>query len=192
MRNLRRELYKKQKVVIYGLLTLCLLFGNYRLFFRPTVGSLIKTVPKAIDLQRKLNFARSAVANIPKYKQQTKELNRKLSSYKKKFSTQQEISSLLKELSDMARSAGVKIVALKPHPAVVASKKKDSNSAYKKFPISIQAACGYHQLGTFLNKLENAGIFMRVTDIKMTGNSRNPREHLVQILVNTYIITGTL
>lgn len=192
MRSLRLEIYKKQRLIIYVLITLCLLFGNYKLFFKPTIGSLIKTLPKARELQRNLNFARDAMVNIPKYKKQIEELRSELSSYRKKFSTKQETSYLLKELSEMAKNSGVKIIAIKPHAAVIATQQGVSKGVYQKFPISIQAVCGYHQLGSFLNKLENADIFMRVTDINITSNPQDSLAHLVNILLNTYIITESL
>jgi len=59
---------------------------------------------------------------------------------------------------------------------------------YQKFPISINAACGYHQLGTLLTRLENADTFMRVADIRITANPQNRTEHMVFILVNTYVL----
>lgn len=192
MKNLRREIYKKQRLLIYVVVTLCLLFGNYKLFFKPTIGSLIKTLPRARELQRDFNFARKSVADIPAYKKQIEQMQGELSSYRKKFSTKQETSYLLKELSEMAKNSAVKIIAIKPYSAVIAAPQDAAKGAYQKFPISIQAICGYHQLGLFLNKLENADTFMRVTDINIASNPADPLAHQVYILVNTYIITESL
>lgn len=188
MKNWKHEIYKRQKIIVYGVITLCLLIANYKLFFRPTVRSLIKTLPQVRELQRKVNFARNAVANIQTYKKQIEELRSSLSLYKKRFSTKQEIFSLLQGLSEIAKSSGLKIIAIKPHPAVIATQKDTKTGAYQKFPISINARCGYHQLGRFLNKLENADTFMRITDISITSNPQDPLEHQIYILVNTYII----
>lgn len=187
MRNWKQEIYKRQKLIIYGLVTLCLFFANYKLFFKPTLASLWKTLPQVSRLQRKVDSARNAIANIPRYKEQIGSLRNRLSLYKKKFSTKQQISLLLKGLSETAESTGVKIITIKPHPVVTAAQ-QDASSSYQKFPISIMASCGYHQLGSFLNKLENAEAFMRVTDIGITSDSENPLEHQVYLLLNTYIL----
>jgi Tfp pilus assembly protein PilO len=157
------------------------------LFIKPTISSLADTSPKVRDIQRRLNLTRQDIANIATYKMQVEDLRKRLSAYKKKFSTTQQIDPLLKELSEMAQISGVKIIAIKPHLTATQIQQNLANVAYQKFPISITAICSYHELGTFLNKLENADIFMRVTDIKIIGNAENPAEHDVYILVNTYV-----
>jgi len=174
---------------MYGVITFCLLFANFKLFFKPTINSLKETLPQVKELQSKVIFVRNSIANIPRYKIQIEDLRKKLSFHKKKFSTKKEISYLLKELSDMAKDSGVKITAIKPYPAITTAELDGATTAYQKFPISIKATCGYHQLGSFLSELENADTFMRISDIRITETSQNPLEHLVYILVNTYIIT---
>lgn len=186
MISFKQEINKKQKFIAFGLLALCLVVADLRLFVGPTLKSIKTTGPQLSQAQRKYAFAKSAVVNIPRYKQQIDEFNSKLSLHKKRFSTNKEISSLLKELSTTARNTGVKIVAVRPH----APQEEVSEEAYRRFPISINAVCGFHQLGVFLNSLENADTFMRVTDIKITSDPADIKGHQVYILINTYIISG--
>jgi len=191
LKNFRQELLKNQKLVVYGIITLCLLVANYAFFLKPTMASLAKTTPKLRQLQRELAVSQNAVASILKYKAQIEEMRERLSSQKKKLSTKQEISSLLKGLSEIAKDSGVKILSIKPYPAVAGVGQDMSSGTYQKYPISIKAICGFHQLGTFLNKLENADTFMRVSDIKITAGSKDFTQHLVYVLVNTYILNET-
>jgi len=191
LKNFRQELAKNQKLVIYGIITLCLLIANYSLFLRPTMASLSKTTPKLRQLQRQLATDENAVASISRYTAQIAEMRKKLSKQKKKLSTKQEISSVLKGLSEIAKDSGVKILSIKPYPAVTGQQQSTISSAYQKYPILIKAVCGYHQLGTFLNKLENADTFMRVSDIKITADAKDYTQHLAYVLVNTYILNET-
>jgi Tfp pilus assembly protein PilO len=155
------------------------------------MASLAKTLPKLRQLQRELAVWENAVANIPRYKAQIEGMRERLSNQKKKLSTKQEISSLLKRLSEIAKDSGVKILSIKPHPAVAGQQQDMASGTYQKYPISIKAVCGYHQLGIFLNKLENADTFMRVSNIKITANPENFTQHFIYILVNTYILNET-
>ena len=189
MKNFREELLKNQKIIVYGIITLFLLIANYVLFLKPTMASLAKSTPKLKQMQRKLAVDQNAVACIPRYKAQIEEMRGKLSRYKKKLSTKREISSLLKRLSEIAKDSGVKILSVKPYPAVAGAQQNMVSSAYQKYPISIEAVCGYHQLGVFLNELESADTFMRVSDIKITADSKDFTQHRVYILINTYILT---
>ncbi|MFH1868543.1 MAG: type 4a pilus biogenesis protein PilO [Candidatus Omnitrophota bacterium] len=190
MKNFKQGLNDKQKIIALVIFAVCLLYADMQLFIGPTMRAMKTTGPKVKELKQKYVFAKNSAVNIPKYKQQIEQFNDKLSLHKMRFSTNQEISTLLKELSTTARNTGVKIVAVKPHTPVVNTKDAGSQEAYKRFPISIRAVCGYHQLGVFLNNLENAETFMRVTDIRILSDSKDIKAHQVYLLVNTYIISG--
>ena len=189
MKNLKQKIYKNQKLVIYGIIAFCIISADYVLFFKSLIADLKKTLPQAAQVHSRLTNANNAVVNIPRYEAQIKELRSRLSSYNKRFSTQQQISSLLQELSDIAKNSGVKITSVKPHSAVTQAQQGTATAVYKKFPISITATCGYHQLGIFLNNLENADTFMRIADISITADTNKSSERAVYIVVNTYILT---
>jgi len=191
LKNFKWKLLKNQKLIVYGIITLCLLMANYTLFLKPTMASLSKAMPKLRQLQRKLVVDQNLIAGIPGYKARIEAMRKSLSQQKKKLSTKQEISSLLKGLSEIAKDSDVKIVSIKPHAAVAGKRQSTASGAYQKYPISIKAVCGYHQLGTFLNKLENADIFMRVSDINITADPNDLTQHLIYVLVNTYILNET-
>ena len=62
--------------------------------------------------------------------------------------------------------------------------------AYQEIPIMISARSGYHELGSFISKLENADRFMEVSDIKLKANSANFRKHNVELIVSTYLLVN--
>jgi Tfp pilus assembly protein PilO len=190
LRDLKTQIIKNQKLVICGVIALCLLLADYMFFLKPSVLSLIKTVPQLRNLKNQLATDRNLAANIQSYKIQIERMRNMMSSYKKKFSTAQETAYLLKGLSDMAKESHIKIAYIKPHPAVETRPAGASAGVYHKFPISIKAVCGFHQLGVFLSKLENDETFMRVSDLKISSDEKDPSSHLVYILVNTYLLSG--
>jgi Tfp pilus assembly protein PilO len=189
LKNFKDKLVKNQKIIIYGIITVSLLIVNYTLFLKPTISSLSETMPKLAQMRRQFADSSSLVASIPRYKAQIEHMREGISLHGKKFSTSQEISELLKDLSDMAKDSNVKIISIRPHPAIEARSADTGSGAYQKFPISIRAICGYHQLGAFLNKLENDDTFMRVSDIKIEADQNDLSQHVVNILVNTYVLS---
>jgi Tfp pilus assembly protein PilO len=188
LKDLKAQISKNQKLIIYGLIAFCAVAADFTLFLKPTLADLKKTLPEIAKLKRRLTAAKSARLDIPGLNGQIKDLNERLSSYNKKFSTKEEKASLLEELSSMAKESDVKILAVKPYTPVV-QQPQAAGGAYQKFPILIKAKAGYHQLGTFINKLENASTFMRITYLKITGNAQTPMEHDAELVVNTYILT---
>jgi Tfp pilus assembly protein PilO len=189
LKDFKAEILKNQKIILYGIITFSLVFANYRLFLKPAFSSLIQTTPRLNQAKRQLASDRGMVDSIPRYKGQIEQMRQAMSAHKKKFSTVQEISGLLKDLSEIAKSSGVKILSIKPHPMVESRADNLAASAYQKFPISIRAVCGYHQLGVFLNRLENNETFMRVSDIKIVSDQKQPTQHMVYVLVNTYVLS---
>jgi Tfp pilus assembly protein PilO len=188
LKDFKAEIIKNQKLILYGIITLLIVIANYNFFLKPTLASLSQTGPKLARAKQQLLSDQGLVSNIPRYKSQIEQMREAMLSYKKGFSTKQEIAELLKDLSDMARDSDVKIVSIKPHALIDTPPLNIDQSAYQKFPISIKAVCGYHQLGEFLNKLENDETFMRVSDIRISYDQKDPTQHLVYVLVNTYIL----
>jgi Tfp pilus assembly protein PilO len=189
LKDFKAEIVKNQKLILYGIITLALVFANYRLFLKPIFSSLVQTTPRLNQEKKQLVSDQSMVSNIPRYKTQIEQMREAMSAHNKKFSTEQEISELLKGLSEIAKASGVKIVSIRPHPMVESKADSFTSSVYQKFPISIRAVCGYHQLGVFLNRLENNETFMRISDIKIVSDQKESTQHLVYILVNTYVLS---
>lgn len=187
--NIKQLLDQNRLMVVGGFLLICIIFADYKIFLHPMVSKMAAISPQVKEKQSRLDNAQRIVVNISNYEKQITDLTNKLSPHNKRFSTKQQISALLESLSMMANSSGVKITAVVPHTVVSQAKENTTDGGYQKFPISIRAIGGYHQLGVFANKLENADTFMRVADIKVESSSRSTLEHDISIFVNTYVLT---
>ncbi|MDP3804073.1 MAG: type 4a pilus biogenesis protein PilO, partial [Candidatus Omnitrophota bacterium] len=126
------------------------------------------------------------IANIDKYKSEIGAYKDKVERYERMLPAEQEIPTLLESLSGMARSSGVKIVGITP--VAISEEKKQEGQIYREIPILISAKSGYHELGNFLDKLEDSDRFMKVADIEIKANKAAPRKHDVEQLVLTYVL----
>ena len=188
MKNFHADIKKNQKIILYAIIAISLLYADYSLLIKPTLTSIGKTGPMLAQTRRQLAADKSLVANAASFKSQIQDIKEKMAYFDKRFSTKQEISEILSGLSGMAKDSQVKIVSIRPHPAIDVQSAGTGVGVYQKFPISIHATCGYHQLGTFLNRFAKEDIFMAVSDIKITADSKDPSQHLVYLLVNTYVL----
>ena len=57
---------------------------------------------------------------------------------------------------------------------------------YFSVPVQIHATASTHELGNFLSKLETGPSFFKVTDLKITATTTDPRRHSVELMVETY------
>jgi Tfp pilus assembly protein PilO len=95
----------------------------------------------------------------------------------------------LENLSEMAKDSNIKIVGIVPAISYFKDDKSANKSQiYREIPILITAKSGYHELGHFLNNLENADRFMKVADIDIKSNKTSPKKHDVELMVCTYIL----
>jgi Tfp pilus assembly protein PilO len=189
LKNFKARLIKNQRPVIYGIITICLLIADYSLFLRPIFTSIKETMPCLGQMKRQLAADRALVANIPVFQSQIEAMRETMASSNKGFSNKQEISQLLAGVSDMAKDSGVKIVSIRPHTVVDTPAGNMGSGICQRFPISIRAICGYHQLGAFLSRFANDETFIRVADISIKSDPKDPLQHMAYILVNTYILS---
>ncbi|MFH1645655.1 MAG: type 4a pilus biogenesis protein PilO [Candidatus Omnitrophota bacterium] len=187
MKNLMDE-FNKNQLAVFGIGLLIILILDCSFFIGPSFKSLQAISAALNGAKIQLANAQRETAQLAAYENNIKLLNDKISLYKKKFSTKQQIGLLLESFSAIAKKTGVKIVSVRPHDDSPSLRTAEKESLYKRFPISINALCSYHALGKFLDSLEDADIFMKVTDLKIKSSSSAPLEHGVYILVNTYII----
>lgn len=175
---------KRQKILVFAVIGLIILIVYFQFLLKPRVESLILVFLQVNQTFEKLNQAKEDIANVPKFKRRIEELKGKISSYEKNMPTQKEIPALLGELSKFAKDTDVKILAILP----LGKTKEVGKEPYLEVPICIKAKTKYHNLGFFINKLETAGRFMKVSDIKIQSNSATPRLHNVQLIVSAYCL----
>jgi len=157
--------------------------------FVPQVVSVFKLSGDVGKMKSELRSARVVIKDFERLKNDLKESSQKVESYEKKLPAEQEIPALLENLSNMAKESDIKIVGIVPAMSYF----KDDKSVkkiliYREIPILITAKSGYHELRSFLNKLENADRFMKVVDIDIKSNKASPKKHDVELMVCTYVL----
>jgi type IV pilus assembly protein PilO len=157
--------------------------------FIPQAVSVFTLSRNVGKMKSELRSARLVIANTDKLKNDLQEHSEKVESYEKKLPAEQEIPTLLENLSNMAKDSDIKIVSIVPAMSYLKDDKSVKKSPiYREIPIAITAKSGYHELGHFLNNLENADRFMKVVDIDIKANKASPKKHDVELMVCTYIL----
>ena len=174
----------KKQMTLIALVALFAVTVYFNFVLKPHVTSCVRAVIKVNKLHSDLKSAQADIRNIGKYKNSLDAHKEKVERYEKMLPAEQEIPNLLENLSAMAKSSSVKIVGITP--AVTKQAQKDQ--IYQEIPILISAKSGYHELGKFLDNLENSDRFMKVADIAIKSNYTTPRKHDVELLILTYIL----
>jgi len=175
---------KKEMMIFIALAALFVVVVYFNFVLRPHATSCVCAVIKMNKLHSDLKSARANIRNIGKYKSDLDAYKEKVERYEKMLPAEQEIPNLLESLSGMAKSSSVKIVGITP----AVTKQAQKGQIYQEIPILISAKSGYHELGRFLDSLENSDRFMKVVDIAIKSNTATPRKHDVELLILTYIL----
>ncbi len=183
LENLKKD-PKRMMIVISVVVALALLI-DLNFLLKPQIVNMSGTRGKLGKLSADLKSAKSDIARIDSMKKEVETYNKKVGQYEKPLPTEEGIPDLLGNLSEMAKSANMRIAGIVPAEHKEA---KSANRAYKEIPIMIPANAGYNELGQFLSSLENSDRFMKVSDIQIRADKMMPKRHDVELLVVTYVL----
>ncbi len=189
MRKLRIDFKKnaKQIMIFMALVAMLALVSYFNFILRPQVSWAVGAIRNMSKMAGDLKRSKDTIARIPKFKSDISAYKGQVDSYERMLPAEQEIPTFLENLSGMAKSSGVKIEGVAP--VTKKEEKAQTGQVYQEMPILITAKSGYHELGQFLCRLENAERFIKVVDITIRSNKLTPKRHDVELLVLTYILT---
>ena len=106
----------------------------------------------------------------------------------KKIILEEQIPALLQDISSIANKHDVKIMQIKPSKE---SKTKDEKGSVieKLTPLLIRLdlMCGYHNLGSFLNDLDNSEQVMSIQEMKIMPNPGDCFQQKVNLVLKTHV-----
>jgi Tfp pilus assembly protein PilO len=174
---------KRQVALVACLIGALLLYLYVNFLLLPQISDVAAVYDRANKIRSGVKAAERNVAEIESLKKQVALYRGKIDSYERILPAEQGISKLLEDLSEMAKSANVKIVGITP----LSSKQEPRpDQIYQEIPILINAKAGYHELGRFLADLENSDRFMKIVDIKVMANKAAPKRHDIELMVLAY------
>ena len=176
----------RQMILIAAVIGLGAFYLYINFLLRPQIRDVVTVYSKAKRSSGDVATSERERSQIESLKKQVAQYHGKIESYERMLPAEQEIPKLLENLSDMAKGSGVKIVGITPLPSKDEARSPDQ--IYQEIPILISARSGYHEVGKFLSRLENAGRFMKVADLSIKENKTTPKRHDVELLVLTYVL----
>lgn len=178
---------EKQKLyVLFGIFGIAAIIFYYNLLLKPQASGFLAANREFGIVKMRLRSAEALIANEVRIKKQYENLSKETRVLEQRLLAQGEISNLVGDFSRVAESSGVKILRIKPLGEIGGT--VGPNELYAEFPILIEARGGYHQLGSFVDKLEDMDRFISIEDVDIKGRSGDPRHHDIKLRVRTYIV----
>lgn len=157
----------------------------YKNVFRPIIernGALSRQIA-----QRKEDIERAKVGPeaLGSLEEEIKQLNPQIEDYQNKLQTKADIPQMLKELNNLAEQLGIKFVSVNPQDRIT-QPLPETAELLVQIPIKIKLNGGYHEVGKFINNIENLSRFMKVTDLKIEQDPQNIWVHHADLVITSF------
>jgi type IV pilus assembly protein PilO len=165
---------KKNKIFIgaAAFIVPSLLF--YFLCFNPQADKISTLQQQGNTISEELKKVRKAVSDLPKYKKDFEEVQKEFDATAVLLPKSQEIPSLLRNISDLGKNAGLDFIKFVPGAEI-------PKDFYAEIPIDISMIGPYHNLGFFLDKVSKLDRIVTVNNI----NVDKPTKEEAELLLNS-------
>ena len=184
-----RDFFADEKMRMYLILggtvviaVLCLV-----LVIVPRLTMLSRISTEARTLSDNISVTADRVKRIDSLSAKLKALRKELNGYSQGLPDQKEITEFLEDISAIAKTSAVKILSITPYGLETVKKGENKKVYYREMPIMVTAKSGYHQLGIFVNNLENGARFVTIEDLEIRYDKSTPRKHIVEMGLKTYV-----
>lgn len=157
--------------LIVGSIVYVYVFTSWLPFTYQANAAELKTLEeKYRELSKDLNKARQAIDRLPYLEREYELLQKKWEQGKALLPEEPDLTTLLRDVTQIGTSAGVDFTLYKPLPT-------RPLGDYTELPIEITVAGAYHQVGTFLAEISNMERIVNVSAINVeTLPEREGRE----------------
>ena len=171
---------RPQKIIFGVVILVVLLAGGYFLLLSPKMVEVDGLRQQRAAKETEMLQSRALAASLARFKQEAEALRAKLETAKERLPSEKEIPGLYRQVSDLAYQAGMAVSLFQPREPA-------TKDFYQEVPISVSAEAGYHQLGTFLDRIARLPRIVNLTDVKITGISRPTGTIRADLTLATYV-----
>jgi type IV pilus assembly protein PilO len=150
------------KAIIAIVPSVIILIAGLILFVAPKQKEIKALDAKIDDQNNKIATDQAKAARLETLKQENEKLLDRLNELKEQLPEEKEISSLLKQISDLSIAAGLEVKSWKP-----GTKKAHSSGIVSEIPVSVSVIGTYHDYAGFLSSLTKLNRIVNITNIQM-------------------------
>ena len=174
------DLPQQQKIGILAGLIVALLLLDYFFFYSPNSDDISKFTQEIESDKNERDKKKKEVANIPKLKEQMRQLDGMLKEAVAQLPDRKEIPDLLSSISAKVKEAGLDILVFRPRA-------ENLQEFYAEIPVDIVVRGGFHNVATFFDEVGRLSRLVNISNIEL----RNPKANQDQVIVETSTVATT-
>jgi type IV pilus assembly protein PilO len=127
----------------------------------------IKSIEIKISAQEnEIAKDQAKAAKLPQLTLENEKLQKRLTELKQQLPEEKEVSSLLKQVSDLCIRAGLKVSLWKPE-----AKRTHPSGIVYEIPVKVELSGSYHNLGYFFSSLTKLNRIVNISEFRL-GNAK--------------------
>ena len=151
-----------QKITAVVLLAVMIVGGFVYFIFLPKKAAIDVLKSSIYELNRQINNNEVKLRRLDQLKVENKQLQSELSNLQAQLPAEQEVSGLLKQISDLSVESGLDVKLWKP-----GGRKNDPSGLYTEIPVDVEVSGGYHALAIFFDKVSKLPRIVNITNLNM-------------------------
>lgn len=155
--------------IILGVGLLLVFLLDYFLLMSPQLKTLAKINPEIKIIREDINKARDNIQRLAQYEGQVQKYRADIDRENTKVEPRDDVPLILEHISRVASEYKVKINQIMPNVIDSEIVLENDERVYYDLPIEIEAKAAYHDLGRFVNAIEQGSIYLQVGELTIAG-----------------------
>jgi type IV pilus assembly protein PilO len=155
----------KNSKILTAVLFFVLIVGGFLYFiFLPQKADVDDMQAQVTNLNSQISIDQVKARKLEALIRENSELQQKLDDLRAQLPDEQEVSDLLRQVSDQGVQSGLDFKLWKPGP-----RKANPSGLYVEIPVSVEVAGGYHSVALFMDRVSKFSRIVNVSELKMQG-----------------------
>ena len=159
-----QNLPKNSKILTAVLFFVVIVGGFLYFIFLPQKADVDAMQAQVTNLNSQITIDQVKARKLEALIHENSELQDKLDALRAQLPDEQEVSDLLRQVSEQGVQSGLDFKLWKPGP-----RKADPSGLYVEIPVNVEVAGGYHAVALFMDRVSKFSRIVNVSDMKMQG-----------------------
>lgn len=179
------DIIRNQSSIALLLLIIGVFILDYLFILKPQLGVLKKINPQLKSCLKDSKQGDKEATNFQQLSSELKKSQIRLREFEERLVSEDELVSVIGQISRLATNSEVKIMQMTPHQEMTKSK---ISSSIGFLPISIQCVSSYHAFGRFLSEIENSPYFLELADFQIVPKAQDYHHHGINLTLKVYTL----
>lgn len=174
-------LTKVQRIMVCCAMVVLIVGGFVYFLYMPKYDKIAKAEKEMKQQEKTLKESKKSADQLPQYEKQMADAQVRFKIAAKALPEKNEVPSLLTNISQVGKDAGLEFLLFKPEPEKL-------QDFYAELPITMQLEGSYHDLGSFFDQLASMSRIVNINKFEMQSGAKKGK--IVAVKGKKSVISG--